>query len=82
MLLTSTNEVAQIVSTVGFPIAMCIIMGFFIKYTTDTHREDLRLQQENHKETATRLANSLDENTAVLEELSGKISAMESDKNE
>lgn len=82
MLLTSTNEIAQIVSTVGFPIAMCIIMGFFIKYTTDTHREDLRLQQENHKETATRLANSLDENTAVLEELSGKISAMESDKDE
>lgn len=91
MLLTNVNEISQIVSTVGFPIAMCVVMGFFIKYTTDTHREDLRQQQEthkedlrimqeNHKETATRLANSIDENTIVLEELSGRISIMESDK--
>lgn len=67
------NEVGQLISTIGFPIAMCIIMGFFIKYTTDIHREDLRLQQENHKETASRLANSIDENTSVLEELSAKV---------
>lgn len=67
------SDVTQIISSVGFPIAMCLLMGFFIKYTTDTHREDLRIQQENHKDTASRLATAIDNNTAVLEELSGKI---------
>lgn len=93
MLLTSASEISQIISTVGFPIAMCLVMGFFIKYTTDTHREDLHKQQEshredlhimqqNHKETANRLANSIDENTSVLEELAGKISTLEGEKDE
>ena len=67
------SEITQIISSVGFPIAMCLLMGFYIKYTTDTHREDLKHQQENHKDTASRLATAIDNNTSVLEELSVKL---------
>lgn len=67
------TEITQIISSVGFPIAMCILMGYYIKHTNDTHREDLRLQQENHRDTSSRLAIAIEENTAVLEELSGII---------
>ena len=29
------NVVTQIIATVGFPIAACIALGFFVKYVVD-----------------------------------------------
>lgn len=31
------NEIATLISTVGFPIACCIFLGWFIKYVTDKY---------------------------------------------
>lgn len=35
------NAVAQLVGSVGFPIAMCLLMAFYIKGEQDTTRQTL-----------------------------------------
>lgn len=52
------NPVLQAISTVGFPIVMCIIFAWYIK--------DLN---ENHKEETEKFTEALNSNTLVLQKL-------------
>lgn len=51
-------SISQLVSQVGFPIAMCGIMAYYIKYTEDRHREEV-----------SGLRDALNNNTTVLQKL-------------
>ena len=42
------GDIATIISTVGFPIAACVGMGWFIKWTIETNNKmisDIRTEQ-------------------------------------
>ena len=54
--------ITQLVSTVGFPIAMCALMAYYIKYTQDRHREEINSVRE-----------ALNNNTIVLQKLVDKL---------
>jgi hypothetical protein len=51
-------SISQLVSSVGFPIAMCGLMAYYIKYTEDRHREEV-----------SGLRDALNNNTTVLQKL-------------
>ena len=67
------NDVVQIVSTLGFPIAMCIGACFFIKYLFDTFTKQQEEMRKEHKEEVLKLQASLDNNTLALQKLIDKI---------
>lgn len=52
------NAITQIVSTVGFPIAMCGAMAWYVKYQSDVHKTELSA-----------LSDVITENTKVIEGL-------------
>ena len=52
------GSITQIVSTVGFPIAMCVALLWYIKEISDKHKEET----ENFTE-------ALNSNTLVLQKL-------------
>ena len=52
------DVIVQAISTIGFPIAMCLIMFYFL------HKE-----QENHKEEMLELKNVIAQNNEVLASL-------------
>ena len=52
------NSVLQAVSTVGFPIVMCLVFAWYIK--------DLN---ESHKEETEKFTEALNSNTIVLQKL-------------
>lgn len=74
------TELVQIVNTVGFPIAMCGIMGYYLKYTHDDHRKDIQRLQDNHKEEIENLAEVITNNTAAINQLTLQLSLKEEDK--
>lgn len=74
------GEISQIISSVGFPIAMCVLMCYYIKYTSDNHRKDLINQQEKHLEETGKLTEVISNNTLVVKELSDKFDFIISDK--
>ena len=42
------TDFVQIISTIGFPIACCLAMGYFFKYITDKDREERQALSERH----------------------------------
>ena len=52
----------QIVSTVGFPIAMCGLLEYYIKYTEDKHREEID-----------KLTQAVNNNTLLIQKLLTKM---------
>lgn len=52
------GDVVQIISTVGFPIAMCLALLWYIKDIT-----------EKHKEETEKFTDALNNNTLVLQKL-------------
>ena len=52
------NSLIQSISTVGFPIVMCLVFAWYIK--------DLN---ENHKEETEKFTEALNSNTIVLQKL-------------
>ena len=56
------TEIINMVSTVGFPIAMCLMLSWYVKTSHDSYREDIRSLQQ-----------SIDNNTAVMNKIIDKL---------
>lgn len=67
------ETVVQIVQSVGFPIAMCIAMGAYVKYTEDKSREERTEMQTQHAEEMDSVKTALNNNTLALQELVEKL---------
>lgn len=67
------SAVVQIISTVGFPICMCIVMGYYIKYLNDQHKSEIEELNSAHKTETQELTKTIENNTVVMEKLSTKI---------
>lgn len=66
------NEIASIVSTVGFPIASFLISAWFIKYSYDKQLEQNKLadeREDRHWEEISKLTTAVNNNTEVLRDL-------------
>ena len=57
------NTVLQIISTVGFPIACCIALGWYVARETRLQREETKALNEQH---TTEMLAFKDEMTAAL----------------
>lgn len=63
------QDVIQIVSTVGFPIAMCLILAWYIKTRDDTHTEQISQLNTEHKEEMNKMTEALNNNTLTIQKL-------------
>lgn len=63
------ETIVQIVQSVGFPIAMCIAMGAYVKYTEDKSREERTEMQTQHAEEMDSVKTALNNNTLALQKL-------------
>lgn len=63
------ETIVQIVQSVGFPIAMCLAMGGYVKYTEDKSREERIELQNQHAEEMESVKTALNNNTLALQKL-------------
>ena len=56
------NELTTLVSTLGFPVGMCLIMCYYINKINDAHKEE-----------TDKFAEALNNNTVVLQKLCDKL---------
>ena len=66
-------DIMTLISTVGFPIAACVGMGWFVKYQTDLNNKtmnDIRAEQTNQNRT---MQAAINNNTKALQELIDKL---------
>lgn len=56
------NDLSTLISTLGFPIAMCLIMCYYINKINDAHKEE-----------TSKFVEALNNNTVVLQKLCDKL---------
>lgn len=63
----------EIIKTVGFPIACCVFLGWYLKTQTDQYREDVKGITEKYEKAIEKFSKSIDKNTTVLNSLEAKL---------
>lgn len=67
------NDILTAVTTVGFPIVCCGAMMYYVKYTTDKHREEIEALNTLHKDEMKEVTNAVNNNTLALQKLCDKM---------
>lgn len=70
-----TQGIITLIQSVGFPIVMCGLMAWYVKYITDKNREQIIAEREAHKEEMNEVVKAINNNTIVIERLIAKIDA-------
>ena len=63
----------QLISSVGFPIVACLGMGWYVKYQTDSYKEEVKEMRKEHKEEIGKMSEALNNNTQALIKLTDKL---------
>lgn len=63
------NGIVQVIQSVGFPIAMCLALAWYVKY-----------QQDENKKTLENLTTVLNNNTIALTKISEKLEGMNNER--
>ena len=63
------NGIVQMIQSVGFPIAMCLTLAWYVKY-----------QQKKKKKTLENLTTVLNNNTIALTKISEKLEGMNNER--
>lgn len=61
------------VSVVGFPIVMCLVFMYYVKYLTDKNAEQIDRLQSQHKQETTEMTKAIENNTLALTKLIDKL---------
>jgi hypothetical protein len=61
------------VSLVGFPIVMCLIFIYYVKYLTDKNAEQIDKMQTQHRQETSELTKAVENNTLALTRLIEKL---------
>ncbi len=60
------NDVFQAISSLGFPIVICLIVMWYVKYMTDKFSAELKQLRDSHKEESRESTLAIENNTKIL----------------
>lgn len=69
------NAIIALIQSVGFPVVMCGLMAWYVKYITDKNREEITEEREAHKQEMSQVITAINNNTIVIEKLIAKLDA-------
>lgn len=69
----TVKPVLEIFGQYFFPTVACVLLGWYVKYITDKHREDMKELHKEHKEETDKFAEALNRNTIVIQKLITKM---------
>ena len=63
------STIANVISVVGFPIACCGALAYYVKYIIDKDRDEIQSLNELHRDQMDKITDALNNNTLVIHEL-------------
>lgn len=67
------NEWASLISTLGFPIVICLVMIVFVKYLFDTYKDQIAQMSHEHKEETNQMTAAINELKIAIQSLIDKM---------
>lgn len=69
-------DIVSIITQIGFPIAACIFMGWFLKDLINKQREETKELNQQHKEEMLSFRTAIDNNTEALNRIIDKLGGL------
>lgn len=63
------DEIVQLIANVGFPIACCLIMFYYVNKTQDSHKQEIEALTKEYKAEISELSTAINNNTSVMQSL-------------
>lgn len=63
------DQIWSVIGQYAFPIVMCILMGWYVKYREDRHSDEIKETRESHKAEMDKVTDALNNNTLALHHL-------------
>lgn len=67
------SEIAQLITSVGFPVVACCAAAYYIKYISDKNREEVADLNKQHQEEMIKVTEAINNNTLVITKLCEKL---------
>lgn len=67
------QDIVNTITTVGFPIVMCLACAWYIKYTNDKHRDEVARLNEAHAKEMETVTQAINNNTIALTKLAERL---------
>lgn len=67
------NEVAQLISALGFPIVAALGCAYFVKWQYEQNQKQIEEMRKEHKEEVANMTKAIENNTIALTRLIEKI---------
>lgn len=65
--------ITQLIGSVGFPIACCIAMGYYVHEETNKQREQISEIEKRHSDEMNSITTALNNNTLALQKLTDRL---------
>jgi len=65
--------ITQLIGSVGFPIACCIAMGYYVHEETNKQREQISEIEKRHSDEMSSITEALNNNTLALQKLTDRL---------
>ena len=67
------NDIAQIISAVGFPIVAAVGCAYFVKWQYEQNQKQIDEMRKEHKEETAKMTEAINNNTLVIQKLIDKL---------
>lgn len=67
------TDILTAISTVGFPIVCCLLLGWYVKTQNESNQKQLDEIRKDHKEEVSKMVEALNNNTLVLRQILDKL---------
>lgn len=67
------NDIAQIISAIGFPIVAAIGCAYFVKWQYEQNQKQIEDMRKEHKEEVTNMTKAIENNTIAITRLVEKL---------
>lgn len=67
------SNIAQLITSVGFPIFACCVAAYYIMYISDKNREEVAELNKQHQEEMMKVTEAINNNTLVITKLYEKL---------
>lgn len=75
------EQIWTVIGQYAFPIVMCVLMAWYVKYIQDNYRTDIADINEKHKQEMDQLTEALNNNTLAIQKLTDYIEAQDDKRN-
>lgn len=65
--------ITQLIGSVGFPIACCVAMGYYVHEETNKQRDQISEIERRHSDEMNSITTALNNNTLALQKLTDRL---------